>query len=104
MSKCFRCSQQGHLSNECPQRKTLAIEDGQEDDVSDDNIYEISTPKEGDQLSCGVQRILFTLTTDRIPQRNFLFRTICSINNKVCQVITDSGGSENLKTKPHLNP
>ena len=28
LSKCFRCGQQGYLSNECPQRRTLTIEEG----------------------------------------------------------------------------
>lgn len=27
--KCFRCEQQSHLSNECSQRKTLAINKGE---------------------------------------------------------------------------
>ncbi|KAA0054061.1 reverse transcriptase [Cucumis melo var. makuwa] len=46
------CDQQGHLSNECLQRRILTIEGGQEGDDSDDNIYEISTQDEGDRLSC----------------------------------------------------
>ncbi|KAA0032067.1 reverse transcriptase [Cucumis melo var. makuwa] len=46
------CGQQGHLSNGCPQRRTLTIEEGQEENDSDDNIYEISNLDEGDQLSC----------------------------------------------------
>ena len=97
MGKCFKCGQQGHLSNECPQRRTSTIEEGQEG-YSDD-IFEISTPDEGDQLSCVVQRILFTPTTEQIPQRNSLFRTRCTINYKVCQVIIGSGSSKNLVSK-----
>lgn len=27
LGKCFRCSQQAHLSNECPQRRNLAIQE-----------------------------------------------------------------------------
>ncbi|KAA0038206.1 uncharacterized protein E6C27_scaffold270G00430 [Cucumis melo var. makuwa] len=93
LGKCFRCSQQGHLSNECHQRRALTIEEGQEDDDSDDNSHEVSTPDEGDQLSCVVQRILFTPTADRIPQRNSLFRTRCTINRQhykdqiICDVL-----------------
>ena len=92
----------------------MTIEEGQEDNDSDD-FFEISTPDEGDQLSCVIQRILFTPTAGQIPQRNSLFRTRCTINDKVCQVIIDSGSSENLvskklvsalnlKTDPHPNP
>ena len=115
LGKCFRCEQQGHLSNECPQRRALTIEEGQEDDDSDDNVHEVSTSDEGDQLSCVVQRILLTPIVDYIPQRNSLFKIRCTINSKVCQVIIDRGSSENLvskklvtvlnlKTEPHPNP
>ena len=49
------------------------------------------------------------------PQHHCLFKTICTINGKVCDVIIDSGSSENfiakrlvaalnLKAKTHPNP
>ena len=41
-----------------------ALKEEQEDDESDDNIYELSTPDEGDQLSYVAQRVLFTPTID----------------------------------------
>ena len=67
--------------------------------IPNDSIYEVSTSDEEDQLSCVVQRILLTPTADCIPQRNYLFRTRCTINGKVCQVIIDSDSSKNLVSK-----
>ncbi|KAA0025759.1 hypothetical protein E6C27_scaffold653G00530 [Cucumis melo var. makuwa] len=88
LGKCFRCGQQEHLSNECPQRRALTIEERQEDDNSYDNNYAVSTSDEGDQLSCVVQRVL-TPTANRIPHRNSLFKTRCTINGRPWQYDTD---------------
>lgn len=39
LGKCFRCGQKRHLANECPQRKTLAIqEEGEEADAFNGKI------------------------------------------------------------------
>ncbi|KAA0031951.1 Transposon Ty3-G Gag-Pol polyprotein [Cucumis melo var. makuwa] len=89
LDKCFKCGQQGHLSNECPQRRALTIEEEQKDDYSDDNNYQVSTPDERDQLPCVIQRILLTPRADRIPQRNSLSRTRCTINGRPWQYDTD---------------
>ncbi|KAL5548403.1 hypothetical protein UlMin_003634 [Ulmus minor] len=62
---------------------------------------------------CG--KLLLTPRIDEASQRNAIFRTRCTIKGKVCDVIIDSGSSENivskslvkilkLKIEPHSTP
>lgn len=117
---CYRWNQKGHLSNQCPQWKTVAYveeEESQEDEMEPNFEEEINELEldEGEQLSCVIQRILLTLKTKTRSQRHSLLRTRCTINDKVCNVILDSGSSENivswklvqalnLKLDLHLHP
>lgn len=120
LGNCFRCGQQGHLSNECHLRKAIAIiDENNQDDEEDKEQWEEDVayiePDDGEQLSCIVQRVLLNPKLDTHPQKHCLFRTRCTINGKVCNVIIDNGSSENivsqklvnalnLKVDPHPNP
>lgn len=87
----------GHLSNKCPQRRAVAYVDGEEQEESDQDPEEDTTFIEADEkerLSCVLQRILLTPKTEQHPQRHSLFHTRCTVNGKVCNVI--SGNSENV--------
>ncbi|KAA0048718.1 zf-CCHC domain-containing protein/Asp_protease_2 domain-containing protein [Cucumis melo var. makuwa] len=111
---------EGHLSNACPKRKTVAILEEEEDFIEEQegDFYqeEVLEPDEGERLSCVLQRVLIAPKSDTShQQRHSLFKTRFTIKSKVCNVIIDSGSSENfvskklvtalkLKTEPHSSP
>ncbi|XP_020679468.2 uncharacterized protein LOC110097438 [Dendrobium catenatum] len=119
--KCFRCFQQGHKSNECPTRPQIHTIEAEEDTTLEDGEEELGDSHEevngdeGEPLICVIQKLLLTpRQTDR-SQRNILFKTKCTINGKVCNLLVDSGCTENvvskaavqalqLKTIPNANP
>ena len=70
---------------------------------------------EGDRISYVIHKVLIAPKEEKNPQRHSLFKTRCTINGKVCDVIIDGGSSENfiakkivsnrnLKVEPHPNP
>ncbi|KAJ9542366.1 hypothetical protein OSB04_028872 [Centaurea solstitialis] len=93
-TKCYRCGLPGHKSNECPNRKTVGlIEDGENED-SDYEGAEFAEEDLSEKINIVVQRVLLAPKED--GQRNNLFRSHCSVNNKVCDLIMDNGSCENL--------
>ncbi|KAF8408079.1 hypothetical protein HHK36_007220 [Tetracentron sinense] len=89
-----------------------------EDDnpVEDDEaeIYEAYEEEEGEHLSCVIRTLLSVPHVDP-PTRHSLFCTTCKVQAKLCQLIIDSGNSENiislhmvealkLPTTPHPRP
>jgi len=132
---CYRCFQPGHRSNTCPKRKQANLVEGidEADDNSgnydDDydgaefayednnevvNLMMTRTALEEDEvLSMVLQRAL--LSPKQEGQRNHIFRSLCSVDNKVCTLIIDGGSCENfvsqklvdhlkLPTEKHKNP
>ncbi|CAA7062219.1 unnamed protein product [Microthlaspi erraticum] len=119
LDKCYRCQGQGHKSNVCPSRRTVALlgeEEDEEQEFNEDDEYEgveFAEEESHEKINIVLQRIL--LSSKDEGQRKNLFRTHCSIQNKVCNVIVDNGSTENLvsqklvdflklPTKEHENP
>ncbi|CAL1390463.1 unnamed protein product [Linum trigynum] len=120
--KCYRCGGQSHRSNVCPSRKMVAVmeenpknvEGHTEDEESDEyDGVEFAEEESKDVVNIVLRRVLLTGADE--GQRKNLFRTHCSINNKVCNLIVDNMSTENLisqklvaylelPTEPHPQP
>nr|XP_011462167.1 PREDICTED: uncharacterized protein LOC105350875 [Fragaria vesca subsp. vesca] len=121
--KCYRCKQPGHRSNNCPERKQVNLVETQtqgdvnedEEDREDDDYsgVEFAIEEGLDRVTLVLQRVM--LAPKEEGQRHNIFRSACSVNNKVCQVIVDNGSCENfvshklveflkLPTEPHPKP
>ena len=68
------------------------------EDEGDEEALELKTD-EGELLNCIVQKILLALKFEEDNHRNKNFRIRGTINDKVCNVIIDSGSSENIVSK-----
>lgn len=71
-------------------------------------------PDDDEPINCVLQKVLLAPKVETNNQRHSLFRTSCTINGKICNVIIDSDSSENmisqrlvialnLKVDPHPN-
>ncbi|CAL8119850.1 unnamed protein product [Prunus armeniaca] len=117
---CYRCQKPGHRSNVCPERKQAnfieeADEDEENDEVGKDDYVgaEFAVEEGMEKITLVLQRVL--LAPKEEGQRHSIFRSLCSIKNKVCDVIVDNGSCENfvskklveylqLSTEPHVSP
>ncbi|XP_020259159.1 uncharacterized protein LOC109835598 [Asparagus officinalis] len=101
--KCYRCGQPGHRSNQCPKRGTVNMVDHEDEDADrdDDEDYDggLDADDDGEQLSCVVRRLLLAPKAEEPPQRHNIFRTRCTVQQKICDVIIDSGSSENIVSR-----
>lgn len=108
--KCFKCIQPDHRSSEYPLRKAIYIVEGmKEQEISESDVegvgfdeVEFALRDEEEKFACITQRILLT-PKGRNSQRHSIFRTSCTINRKVCEVIVDGGSSENVVFKNLMN-
>ena len=57
---------------------------------------EVDTPKSGESLVHNKVLIKPAKEVTEPPQRKTLFKTICKVQGKCCQMIIDSGSTDNL--------
>ena len=109
LGKCFKCNQTSHLLNNCPNRRSVnlveeerMVEDAEEEQGFVDDTYEgaeYTEGDEGDAVASIVQRLLLAPKKIDDSQRHKIFRTRCTLNNKVCNVIIDNGSSKNVVSR-----
>lgn len=56
----------------------------------------------GEYVSCVVHKLLLTLVNTKNAQRHGLFKTQCTINKMVCDVIVNSESYENIVSKASI--
>ena len=105
---CFRCNGKGHRSNVCPSRRVAAMVGERDDDDKteqpDEDEYadvEFAEEESDEKVNFVLQRML--LATKEEGQRKNLFKTHCSVKNKVCDLIIDNGSTENLVSQKLVN-
>ncbi|KAI0500296.1 hypothetical protein KFK09_018508 [Dendrobium nobile] len=103
--KCFRCFQPGHKSNECPTRPQLQIVEAEPEDDPEigledsDPTVEDLIADEGENVVCILERLLLAPRQPTMSQRNAIFRTRCTVNGKVCELLIDNGCTENVVSR-----
>ncbi|PKU68071.1 RNA-directed DNA polymerase [Dendrobium catenatum] len=123
--KCFKCHGFGHVAANCPNRRVVTLLEEEDLVVEECNEGEASyqanetsptsTVIPADVGPLLVIRRVLNNQKDVLEQRHNLFRTRCTIQGKVCQVIVDGGSCENvassilvdklqLKTEEHPTP
>ena len=81
------------ISEQCEEcDEFMENEDGECEDV-------VLVADSGEYVNCVIQKVLLTPSQPVSSQRNSLFRTRCTINKRVCDVIIDSGSCENIISK-----
>ncbi|PKU65568.1 hypothetical protein MA16_Dca024876 [Dendrobium catenatum] len=100
--KCFRCFQPGHKSNECPQRQQLQLLENEEgehslepDEQGDRDVDELEGD-DGEPVICVIEKLLIAPKHQNTSQRHAIFKTRCTIAGKVCDLLVDSGCTENM--------
>lgn len=73
-------------------------EEQAEDDEAEDDDHGVTEPDDGDLLSHSfvVRRLLLAPKREGHPQRHSIFKTRCTVNRKVRDLIIDSGNTENI--------
>ena len=110
--KCYRCGEEGHVSNKCPQRKSVntTLHNDSDEEVEEFESESDDEPElceeEGEEVVCVVKRLLCSTMQPEETQRKKIFESKCTVNGKVCRLIIDSCSCENLVSESlvkHLN-
>eukprot|EP00253_Pinus_taeda_P036723 PITA_36723 len=99
--RCYRCNKLGHRACEClenvetNQRNAIVAQvEGEATAIV--VIEEENTSERGEYLVVNKVFLKPTKEMDEPSQRKTLFRTVCKVQGKCCQMIIDSGSTDNL--------
>ncbi|XP_073116020.1 uncharacterized protein [Elaeis guineensis] len=101
--KYFRCGKPGHRSNECPARRqvnlaehTYCENDLEDEPQEDEGICEPDGGDDYDKYNYVVRKVMLAPKHEDNTQCHNLFRTTCTIFEKIFDLIVDGGSCENI--------
>ena len=103
--KCFKCQGYGHFIANCPNRRVLTLKEMEEIDQLTTSLEEerekegeettVLAPDVGDLLV--IERVLHTQgKAEEKDQREHIFHSRCTIQDKICDLVIDGGSSANV--------
>jgi hypothetical protein len=92
--KCFTCGKNGNKSYECPEKN----KEGGETHIDEAQRWTVEAEDVEGGRSLMMRKVLLTpeKEVESSVQRNNLFWTACKTKDRVCKVIMDNGGTDNL--------
>lgn len=100
LHKCLKCGELGHRLSDY-RLKNLNLVMAKVNDIEgrdNEKALELEAD-EGEFLNCIIQKTLLAPKFEEDTQRNKIFTTSGTINDKVCNMINDSDNSENIVSK-----
>ncbi|XP_020673723.2 uncharacterized protein LOC110093239 [Dendrobium catenatum] len=99
--KCFKCQGFGHIASGCPNRRVITLmEEPESEDTAATSPAETTkdelTYLQGDEGNLLVLRQTLNIHKGESWLRHNIFRTRCTVKDRVCDVIIDSGSCENV--------
>jgi hypothetical protein len=114
----------GHYARECPKPKPSLISKEEEDETEEvndefvaafDETFCQADPEDVEGESFVTRRLCYSPPTQENWKRHAIFKANCTVGNKKCNIIIDSGSWENmvseetieklnLTTTPHPHP
>ncbi|XP_010468230.1 PREDICTED: uncharacterized protein LOC104748257 [Camelina sativa] len=104
---CFKCKGRGHMAKDCPNPRVMILTDAGEYESQDEADLTIDDvvveevdcePEYGESLV--IRRVLnLTVHPDELAQRENIFHTRCTIQEKVCNLIIDGGSCTNVASE-----
>jgi len=106
--QCFKCDGCGHITRECPNNRTIIVNDQEEyestSEVEDESEKENNLEKDIYEFESGAALVVTQILSVQVNdaengQRHNLFYTRAKVQVKVVKVIIDGGSCHNLASK-----
>ena len=115
--KCYKCQGFGHISTNCPNKRSMVILDNGEvvsEEDEDDDAMPLLDDVSDDEVAAGAVGASITLVARRAlnvhakeecdnEQRENIFHTRCQVRDKICSMIIDGGSCTNVASTTMVN-
>ncbi|XP_024009236.1 uncharacterized protein LOC112084348 [Eutrema salsugineum] len=102
----FKCQGRGHYARDCPNQRVMIItpsggyeSQDEPEEEPEDNEEDVEYPDTGEYLLVTRRVLSVQVQPEERIQRENLFHTRCTINNKVCNLVIDGGSCTNVASK-----